>query len=378
MTHAGGPASLAGHLAVFASALRARGVAVGLSDEADALEALCAVDVSDRAEARRTLRIGLKIRPRDAVAFDELFDALWSADPRAATIAAAARDRRIEHPGGRKAGGGRRESEGEARARDVPSGDTPAWSPESLLRRKSFEECTAADLAAMERLLDRLAERLATRRSRRLVATRGRGEMDARRSFRRALATEGELVDLARRARPVEDPRLVALVDTSGSMDAHTRFVLPFLLSLRRVARRTEIFAFNTSLTRLTPRLRPGRVAGTLQRLAEEVPDWSGGTRIGACLDDFARNWLDAMVDGRTVVLIVSDGLDRGETEALVGAMRAIRSRARRVLWLNPLMSDSRYEPTARGMAAALPYVDRLLPAHDLESLERLLPMLAA
>jgi uncharacterized protein with von Willebrand factor type A (vWA) domain len=260
----------------------------------------------------------------------------------------------------------------------VPSGDTPSWSPEALLRRKSFAECTAADLGAMERLLDRLAERLATRRSRRLVATRRRGGMDARRSFRRALATQGELVDLARRARAVEEPRLVALVDTSGSMDAHARFVLPFLLSLRRVARRTEIFAFNTALTRLTARLRPGRVAATLERLASEVPDWSGGTRIGACLDDFARNWLDAAVDGRTVVLIVSDGLDRGDTETLTNAMRAIRSRARRVLWLNPLMSDARYEPTARGMAAALPYVDRLLPAHDLASLERLLPMLAA
>jgi uncharacterized protein with von Willebrand factor type A (vWA) domain len=284
----------------------------------------------------------------------------------------------VEHPGGGKQRTGTRQRDGEGASRHVPEGDTPAWSPEALLRRKSFEECTTADLAAMERLLDRLAERLATRRSRRLVATRGRGEMDARRSFRRALATQGELVDLARRARPIEEPRLVALVDTSGSMDAHARFVLPFLLSLKRVARRTEIFAFNTALTRLTPRLRRGRVAATLERLAADVPDWSGGTRIGACLEDFARNWLDATVDGRTVVLIVSDGLDRGDTEILAGAMRAIRSRARRVLWLNPLMSDSRYEPTARGMAAALPYVDRLLPAHDLESLERLIPMLAA
>jgi hypothetical protein len=230
----------------------------------------------------------------------------------------------------------------------------------------------------MEAILSRMAARLATRRSRRLVPTRGRGEMDPRRSFRRALSTQGELVDLARRARPIEKPRLVALVDTSGSMDAHARFVIPFLLSLRKAARSTEIFAFNTSLTRLTPWLRSGRVAATLERLAESVPDWSGGTRIGECLARFVGDWLDALVDSRTVVLVVSDGLDRGDVAALAGAMRAIRSRARRVLWLNPLLSDARYEPTARGMAAALPYVDRLLPAHDLESLERLLPMLAA
>jgi uncharacterized protein with von Willebrand factor type A (vWA) domain len=370
-------ATLAGHVAAFGAALRGRGVRVALSDEADALEALALADVADRAEVRRALRTALKIRPRDETAFEELFDAMWSADPRTSPIARAARDRHVNHSGGRKAEGGRREAE-DAGEREAPSGDTPAWSPEALLRRKSFEDCTPADLAAMEAILSRMAARLATRRSRRLVPTRGRGEMDPRRSFRRALSTQGELVDLARRARPIEKPRLVALVDTSGSMDAHARFVIPFLLSLRKAARSTEIFAFNTSLTRLTPWLRSGRVAATLERLAESVPDWSGGTRIGECLARFVGDWLDALVDSRTVVLVVSDGLDRGDVAALAGAMRAIRSRARRVLWLNPLLSDARYEPTARGMAAALPYVDRLLPAHDLESLERLLPMLAA
>jgi uncharacterized protein with von Willebrand factor type A (vWA) domain len=246
------------------------------------------------------------------------------------------------------------------------------------LRRKSFEECTEGDLAAMERLLTRLAEKLATRPSRRLAPTRGRGFMDLRRSFRAAVATDGEFLRLARRARAIEEPRLVALCDTSGSMDAYTRFLLAFLLALKKTARRTEVFVFNTALTRLTPWLAPGRAARILQRISASVPDWSGGTRIGECLSNFVENFLDVTVDAKTVVVIVSDGLDRGDPEPLVAAMRAIRSRARRVLWLNPLLSDPRYEPTARGMAAALPYVDRLLPAHNLETLERLLPLLAA
>ncbi|HEY6930181.1 MAG TPA: VWA domain-containing protein, partial [Thermoanaerobaculia bacterium] len=199
-----------------------------------------------------------------------------------------------------------------------------------------------------------------------------------RRSFRAALATDGEFLKLARRARAVEVPRLVALCDTSGSMDAHTRFLLAFLLALKKTARRTEIFVFNTSLTRLTPWLAPGRIARTLEKLSASVPDWSGGTRIGECLESFVENHLDTTVDAKTVVLIVSDGLDRGDTEPLARAMRTIHTRARQVLWLNPLLSDPRYEPTARGMAAALPYVDRLLPAHNLETLERLIPMLAA
>ena len=115
-----------------------------------------------------------------------------------------------------------------------------------------------------------------------------------------------------------------------------------------------------------------------LRQLAADVPGWSGGTRIGECLAAFAEQWLDELVDGRTVVLILSDGLDRGDVGPLVGAMRTIRGRARKVLWLNPLAGDTRYEPTARAMAAAMPYVDRLAPAHNLEALERLLPLLSA
>ena len=201
--------------------------------------------------------------------------------------------------------------------------------------------------------------------------------MDPRRSLRRALSTQGELLHFARRARAVEEPRLVVLCDTSGSMDAHTRFLLCFLLSLAKAARKTEIFAFNTALTRLTPWLSAGKVERALERLAAGVPDWSGGTRIGECLAEFFDSH-GQMLDAKTVVLIVSDGLDRGDTTILSRAMRDIRSRARRVIWLNPLLGDPRYEPTARGMAAALPFVDLLAPAHNLESLERLLPMLAA
>jgi len=170
----------------------------------------------------------------------------------------------------------------------------------------------------------------------------------------------------------------VVLCDTSGSMDPHGRFLLAFLLALKRAARRTELFAFNTALVRLTPWVSAGRIGPTLDRLAAGVPDWSGGTRIGASLAEFAARYLDEMVDAKTVVVIVSDGLDRGDTEMLARAMRAIRLRARRVIWLNPLLGDSRYEPTAQGMAAALPFVDVLAPAHNLDSLERLIPMVAA
>jgi len=372
---------LVAHLAGFARALRERGVAVTLSDAADGVAALTLVDLSDRDEVRFALRAALKIRPRDAAAFEELFARLWSAGGEGAPAQPSPpRPPRLQTAAKKRAGGALAAPPGAAveGADALPGEGAPGWSPEALLRRKAFDACSPADLQAMERLLDRLALRLATRPSRRRVPVRGRGEPDLRRSFRRAVAHGGELLKLARRARPLEEPRLVVLCDTSGSMEPHTRFLLAFVLAVRRAVPRTEVFAFNTALVRLTPWLRPGRVEATLERLAAGVPDWSGGTKIGECLAEFVEYYLDPLVNRQTTVLVLSDGLDRGDLAPLAPAMRAVQARARRVLWLNPLAGDARYEPTARAMAAALPYVDRLLPAHDLASLERLLPLLAA
>jgi uncharacterized protein with von Willebrand factor type A (vWA) domain len=357
-------------------------VGVRLSDEADGLAALTLVDLGDRDEVRRALRTALKIRPRDLAVFEELFELLWSARGPASSSNPPVRDpakagrKRPQSPGTP----GRQEREPGVETA-VAAGEEPGFSPEAVLRRKSFEDYSPADLAAMEILLARLALRLATRPSRRRVPVKGGGEVDLRRSFRRAVAHGGELLSLARRDRPIEKPHLVVLCDTSGSMDPHTRFLLTFLLALRGVAPRSEVFAFNTTLVRLTGVLRrasPGRIDLLLKRLAAQVPDWSGGTKIGECLARFVEYYLEPLVNGKTIVLILSDGLDRGDVLPLAGAMRAIRARARRVLWLNPLAGDARYEPTARAMAAALPFVDRLLPAHNLESLERLVPLLAA
>ena len=213
----------------------------------------------------------------------------------------------------------------------------------------------------------------AARKTRRLVPTRGHGNVDLRRSFRHALKSEGDFFRLARRARAIEAPRLVVLYDTSGSMDSYTRMLLAFAFALRRTIKTVEIFAFNTALVRVTRMISPTEIERTLKRLAESVPDWSGGTRIGACLAEFNARFLDALVNQRTTVVVFSDGLDHGDGAALGSAMRALRERAARVIWLNPLLGDTRYRPEADGMRAALPYVDHFGPAHNLESLETLL-----
>jgi len=374
-------------LARLGGALRAHGIAATVRDEIDAALALALVDRADRDEVACALRIALKIRRAAWPAFDLIFAKFWygadrdldqappptrppapreqpprllSWDPVRRRLAVP--DEEDELPGGAK------------------TGTRPAASPTALLRGKSFDAAawSAQELAAMERMLARLARRLATCHSRRLVPSPGtaRGRLDPRRSQRRALATGGEMLRFARRVRAVEEPRLVFLCDTSGSMDAYTRFLLMFVLALRRAARRAELFAFNTELVDLGRDVVPGKIRLTLERLAARVPDWSGGTRLGESLATFASRHLPRLGGPRTIVVVLSDGLDRGDPAELAAAVRRIRARVRRLVWLNPLLGDPRYEPIARGMAAALPFIDCFAPAHNLESLERLLPQL--
>ncbi len=363
--------SVAAQLAGFAGALRAHGIRAGLADELDAAAALTLVDLLDRAEVRRGLRIALKV-PRDAWAtFDRLFDEHWGGAT-APDVPVPPPTYPREHRGARWRWDGARVHL-ELPEFAPPQGDAASYSPEALLRRKPFDALSPGELAAMERLAARLAIRLAARRSRRLIPTRGRGSVDLRRSFRHSLATEGEPFRLARRARSLEEPRLILLYDTSGSMDPYTRVHLAFAFALRRVIRRTEIFTFNTALTRVTGLVSPAHTVRSLARLGAGVPDWSGGTRIGECLAEFAAGHADRLVGRGTTIVIVSDGLDLGDTALLAHAMGALRARAGTIVWLNPLAGDPRYAPTAAGMRAALPFVDRFGPAHDLASLEALL-----
>jgi uncharacterized protein with von Willebrand factor type A (vWA) domain len=366
---------LTGQLARFAGALRGEGVRVGIADEIDAGAALVLVDLLDRPEVHRALRIAFKV-PRDAWStFDTLFDECWGGSAVSGT--ARPRPQRDQQGPLQWRWDGQRVRLTAGDAGESTIGDTPSYSPEALLRRKPFDQIPEGELAAMQKLIERLARRLAARRSRRRVPTRGPGTVDLRRSFRRALASDGDLLYLARRARALEEPRLVVLYDTSGSMEAYTRFLLAFAFALRRVIRRVEIFAFNTTLVRVTRMIAPARMASSLEQLAAGVPDWSGGTRIGACLAEFVDRHKDALVGRDTTLIVVSDGLDQGDGALLAGAMRELRQRARKIIWLNPLLGDPRYRPDAAGMRAALPFVDHFGPVHNLESLEGLLRFVA-
>lgn len=371
------PGDLVENLVLFCRRLREEGVAATLGEEIDAARALMQIDLFDGEAFYLALKTVLAVRRADHPRFDRVFQAFWKGEgtPPVKT------EREIPPRSGAKAGpegkGGRDEwAEEDRGGRETSGSASVGYSPEALLRRKSFDAVTREEREELERLLARLALRLAARRSRRTVPALRKGPIDLRRSFRALLRHDGELLKLARRKRKIEPARIVLLCDVSGSMDPHSRFILRLILSLPQVSNRAEVFVFNTVLTHLTPLLKNAEVEDLLAEIGRAVPDWAGGTQIGACLAEFVEEHGARLLDRRSTVVIFSDGLDRGESDLLLYAMEGIRKRAKKIIWLNPLLGDPGYQPLCRGMQNALPFVDHFEKGHNLESFEALVEML--
>jgi hypothetical protein len=246
-----------------------------------------------------------------------------------------------------------------------------AWSEEEQLRQLDFTEYTDAERAAARRLLARVAARGPVRASRRTRAARRGRRPDLRATARASLRHGGELRDRRWRA-PAERPRRVVLIlDVSGSMAPYARLLLQYVQASVAARARVEAFAFGTRMTRLTPELAGRDPDRALARAAERVADWSGGTRIGDSLATLNREHGGRVGRGAFVVLL-SDGWDRGEPQVLATELARLRRTAHRLVWLNPLAADPRYAPLTRGMRAAMPHVDRLLPGNSIASLDQL------
>ncbi len=371
-------------MGAFCRVLRGHGFAITAAEAMDALRALEVVDLEDREEVRLALRAVLTSRMEELAVFDRCFDAFWRVP---ATLAPPPVNEfpvpppplpwpgetppGTERPGG--APEGRTLREWAAVETEKDGGDplaAPAMSDLEVLAEKDFSTFTSDELDELLRLTRKIARRLACRISRRRRPTHRRQAVDLRRSVRRNV-TRGELIELAYRERKPKKVRLVVLCDVSGSMDLYSRFLLQFLYALQAVFGRVETFTFSTRLTRVTEHLKGRSFTRALAQLGA-VHDWSGGTRIGASLAQFNQDWGARLVDRRTLVMILSDGWDTGEPELLARELLAIRRRARRLVWLNPLLGSPSYEPLTRGMAAALPLVHAFVPAHNLASLRAL------
>jgi uncharacterized protein with von Willebrand factor type A (vWA) domain len=367
---------LSQHVVEFARRLRGRGVLCGPAEIANALRGLSRVDILDADQFRLTLRTTLAHSREDLKTFDELFPLYWSAQ--------TMRWERSEQDGGASQSlPGESEGRGSASVQQWATQDAgegeqevPGHSAQEVLSRKDFSSLSMHELDQIAALVVAIARRIATRISRRTRRARRSHTIDMRRTLRLHLRWGGEVPDLAFRRRRIRKTRVVLLCDVSGSMDVYSRFLIQFVYALQEAIGRVESFVFSTSLTRVTAALRSRSLRAALDRLSRTVPNWSGGTKIGASL----RNFLDAyghLLDRRTVAIVVSDGWDTGEVDVLRHAMREIQERAARVVWLNPLLGSPGYQPLTRGMQAALPYVDVFASAHNVDSLHDLERVLA-
>jgi uncharacterized protein with von Willebrand factor type A (vWA) domain len=210
---------------------------------------------------------------------------------------------------------------------------------------------------------------MAIRLRRRMKQDRRQGQINLRRTIRRSIATGGEPLELLRRSRTPKKQRLVVLLDVSGSMDKYSFFLLRFICALKENFRQLDAFVFSTSLVRISKALQLRRLDLVMEAIAGQSADWSGGTRIGQCLETFRDRYGKQVLNGSPVVIVMSDGLDTGDPEVLEAQLAAIRARSKRLIWLNPLKGMMGYQPVAKGMKAALPLVDDFRSAHNLKSI---------
>jgi uncharacterized protein with von Willebrand factor type A (vWA) domain len=243
------------------------------------------------------------------------------------------------------------------------------FSGRELLQRKDFETMSIAELAQAKRMLAALELPLPRIVTRRFAADRSGRALDLRSTLRKSLRMGGEWVVAEHRRPRFRPPALIALCDISGSMARYSRMLLHFMHAVAAERRLVFTFTFGTRLTNVTRPLRHRDIDWAMREIGRAVPDWSGGTRIGACLHDFNRNWARRVLAQGAVVLLITDGLDCGEGPELSAEMSRLRASCRRIFWLNPLLRFEGFEPRPAGIRAMLPHVDRFLPAHNIASL---------
>ncbi len=385
-------AALRHRFAGFVRVLRDNGFAVGLAESADALRLLADPGLDRPAVARAGLRALLASRRADFEKFGPLFDAYWF--ERHLREGAKVADPRKQKQGPAKspvlADRGEEGADGpilkterqtaEEGDEDLPEGGQEkggASAREKLARTDFRHILDPAEQARVQELARRLAAAMHVRLTRRMEIARGGPRVDLRRTLHRSVGRGGVPVELAFRRRRPKPLKLVILLDASGSMSPYVALFVRFIHGVLEGFRQASAFLFHTRLVDITDAMRERDPARAVERLGLMTEGVGGGTRIGDCLAAFNRWHACRVVHSRTAVLIVSDGYDTGEAERLGREMAALRRRARRIAWLNPMMGWRDYAPVAAGMKAALPHLDLFAPAHNLESLEALEPYLA-
>jgi len=355
------------NLISFGRLLRSAGLQVDTGRVIDLAAALPLIDLGSPDEVRSACRTLLLQRHEDFATFDRLFNLFWSGESVADRSEANEPNRA---PPASAAGGSLAGPDG-ADPADVSEAAVRAWSNLDTVATKDFAALTDDELATARAAIASMHFDAGDRRTRRWIAGRG-PRVDMRRAIARSLKTGGEIITMPRRHRRTRPRPIVLLCDVSGSMELYSRTLLHFAHSLARQRQEVEAFLFATRLTRITMELRSPKPDAAIAAVSQAVRDWSGGTRIGEALRAFHQRWRRRTLHSGAVVILISDGWDRGDPQVLRDEIARLQRSCHRLIWLNPLIGSIDYAPLTQGLQAALPFVDDFLPVRTLRDVRDL------
>ena len=365
--------SLSQSIIGFAQFARQSGLNVGIQESQESLKAAALGLLTDRRRLKYALRSIYCSSAADAELFDVLFAKFWQKEKANLKSKMQFHNQSVVNKAGSLVmmGEGAKD-QGEDDGRNVSGAHAM-----ERLRKTDFSQVAEIDSALLEELAARLWKQMSLSMKRRMKRSRTQGKLDLRKTIRESISHGGEPIDLRFRIKKLKKQRLVVLLDVSGSMDKYSFYLLRFIYELQCHFERVDSFVFSTELTCITDVMNSGRLPQSLAGLGDRAEAWSSGTRIGACFREFNQTFAKKLLSRNALVIILSDGLDTGEPEILQKEMKKISSRAKKVIWLNPLKGMKDYQPIARGMSAALPMVDVFNSAHNLDSILELEKYLA-
>ena len=368
------PKTMLGRVVGFSRALHRAGVEVNAGNLIDLCDSFRYIEMHNRRDFYAAARATLVSRYDDLETFDAVFKAFWARpilpDDLTLTDTEAGGDPDLDIQADVNevvdTADLQEEAEGEGESEEV------GYSADEALMAKDLAAMSDREIEQARKVIHEIVNIIANRRSRRRVPENRGAELDFRRTWRRNALYGSDGVELMMKRRRIKKTKLMLLCDVSGSMDCYSRFLIRFIYALKREIRDVEVGVFSTRMTAISRLLKTKGIEESLVEVAETVHDWAGGTDIGGCLREFNDQFARDMLHSRTVMIIVSDGWDRGNPDLMRQEMARLRKRVHKLLWLNPLLGTPGYQPLCLGMKTALPYLDYFLPAHSLESLIQL------
>ena len=360
--------SLSEGIVAFAQFARSHGMNIGVQETQDALMAAEAGLLKERTFFRAALKSIFCHAPEEMLVFDRLFSLFWDTNP--IDLNGRKGKSTIQGSFNKKSSASVvMLGVGQSGAQEEEAKNVSGANAAERLKKTDLSLLNTMEAEELDEIAKKLFKQMAVRLRRRMKQDLKSGRINLRRTIRKSLSTGGEPVDLFYRMQTPRKQRLIVLLDVSGSMDKYSFFLLRFICTLKEHFRQLEAFVFSTSLKRITKALQLQHLDDVLRQVGSEADNWSSGTKIGECLQEFTEKYGKRMLNGSPLVLVLSDGLDTGDTTVLGTALQHIHRRAKRVIWLNPLKGMKDYQPLARGMQAALPSIDDFSSAHNLESL---------